>query len=57
MHDVVVIRRDDGTEVLRVPAGDPYAAGDLLAMVRTELAGTDAESFLRAWSAQDPAHS
>ena len=57
VHDVVVTRRDDGTEVLRLPAGDPYQEGDLLAQVRTELADSDAESFLRAWSAQDPAHS
>jgi hypothetical protein len=55
IHDVVVTRRDDGTEVLRVPAGDPYQEGDLLAQLRAELADSDPESFLRAWSGPDPA--
>ena len=57
VHDVVVRRRDDGTEVLRVPAGDPYLAGDLLARIRAELADSDPESFLRAWSASGTARS
>jgi hypothetical protein len=55
IHDVVVTRRDDGTEVLRVAAGDPYQEGDLLARLRAELADSDPESFLRAWSSPDPA--
>jgi hypothetical protein len=50
VHDVVVSRRDDGTEVLRVPAGEPFTAGDLLARVRDELAQQDPESFLAGWS-------
>ena len=53
VHDVVVTRRDDGTEVLRVPAGDHWQEGDRLAHVRCELAGSDPESFLRDWSARD----
>ncbi|MGY2001822.1 hypothetical protein [Blastococcus sp. SYSU DS1024] len=49
VHDVVVTRRDDGTEVLRFPAGDPFAAGDMLRAVDTELATTGPDEFLRAW--------
>jgi hypothetical protein len=49
VHDVVVSRRDDGTEVLRVPAGDPLAAGDMLRSVETELATLDPEEFLQVW--------
>src|SRR5688572_6791883 len=47
VHDVVVHRRDDGTEVLRVPAGDPLVSGDLLAYVQQQLDSLDAESFVR----------
>ena len=46
VHDVVVTRREDGEEVLRVPAGDPFMPGDLLARVRTELQELDPETFL-----------
>ena len=52
VHDVVVTRRDDGTEVLRVPAGDPYLEGDLLAKVRAELGSSTPEDFLRDWAEQ-----
>lgn len=44
-------RRDDGTEVLREPAGPPLHAGDLLAQVRAELERVDPETFLADWSA------
>lgn len=54
VHDVVVTRRDDGTEVLRVPAGDPLRAGELLAQIRDELDRLDAEAFLAAWSEPAP---
>lgn len=54
MHDVVVIRRDDGTEVLREPAGGPLQAGDLLAQIRAELERLDPGSFLESWSALPP---
>jgi hypothetical protein len=54
VHDVVVTRRDDGSEVLREPAGDPTVAGDLLAQIRAELASTDPDSFLQEWSALTP---
>lgn len=49
VHDVVVTRLDDGREVLRVPAGEPMVAGDLLQSVRTELATLSPEEFLAAW--------
>lgn len=41
-----------GSELLwqRVPAGEPFPAGDLLARVRDELERQDAESFLAGWS-------
>jgi hypothetical protein len=54
VHDVVVTRRDDGTEVLREPAGAPLYAGELLAQIRAELTRVDPESFLRSWSAPTP---
>jgi hypothetical protein len=37
VSDVVVRRRDDGTEVLRIPAGDPLLAGDPSRHVRDVL--------------------
>ncbi|WP_136697381.1 hypothetical protein [Geodermatophilus dictyosporus] len=46
--DVVVRRRDDGTEVLRVPGEDPSA--HLLSAVRDELAAVEPEEFLARWS-------
>ena len=52
VHDVVVTRRDDGTEVLREPAGDPLLAGDLLAYVRTQMAQLDPEAFLAEWTSR-----
>jgi len=49
LHDVVVRRRSDGEEVLRVTSGDPLQAGDMLAHVRTRLAELDEEAFLAEW--------
>lgn len=49
VHDVVVVRRADGEEVLRVPAGDPLVPGDMLARVRGELQASDPETFLAGW--------
>ncbi|SOD99263.1 hypothetical protein [Blastococcus haudaquaticus] len=50
VHDVVVTRRSDGSEVLRVPAGEPLLAGDLLGRIRDELERVDPATFLAAWS-------
>ena len=49
VHDVVVVRRADGEEVLRVPAGDPLLPGEMLARVRAELDSLDPETFLAGW--------
>jgi hypothetical protein len=51
VHDVVVTRRDDGTEVLREPAGVPLLAGELLGQIRDELERLDPDTFLAGWSA------
>jgi hypothetical protein len=52
VHDVVVTRRDDGTEVLREPAGVPLLAGELLGRIREEMARVDPDTFLEEWSAK-----
>ena len=49
LSDVVVRRRDDGSEVLRVPAGDPVVPGDQLRHVREMLETLGPQDFLRAW--------
>jgi hypothetical protein len=54
VHDVVVSRRDDGREVLRIPADDPMLPGDLLAVVRDQLDRMDAETFLADWQPRVP---
>ncbi len=51
VHDVVVTRRDDGTELLREPAGAPLLAGELLGQVREEMERLDPDAFLDGWSA------
>jgi len=50
VHDVVVTRREDGEEALRVPAGEPLRAGELLAQIRHELEHLAPESFLAGWA-------
>ena len=52
VHDVVVTRRDDGTEVLREPAGVPLLAGELLGRIRDEMGRLDPDTFLEGWSAR-----
>ena len=52
VHDVVVTRRDDGTEVLREPAGVPLLAGELLGQIRDEMERVDQDTFLEGWSAR-----
>lgn len=53
--DLVVRRRDDGREVLRVDAGPSEAAAGLLAHVRAQLATVSAREFRDTWGALDPA--
>jgi hypothetical protein len=54
VHDVVVRRRDDGAEVLRVPSEDPGAPGQVLGAIRDELGSVDPEEFLGRWSVRTP---
>jgi hypothetical protein len=55
LSDVVVTRRGDGVEVLRVSAGDPHVPGDMLALVQRHLAELTPGEFLAEWGAEDPA--
>lgn len=49
VHDVVVRRRDDGTEVARVPVEDPELPGDTLRFVQAGLAADGPEEFVAGW--------
>ena len=55
LSDVVVTRRADGGEVLRVSAGDPNVPGDMLALVQRHLAELSPAGFLAEWGAEDRA--
>ena len=50
VHDVVVRRRDDGTEVARIPVENPDLPGDTLRFVHEDLASRSAERFVAEWS-------
>jgi hypothetical protein len=52
VHDLVVIRRTDNAEVLRVPAEDPLTVGDLVAYMREQLEELDEEAFLAEWQSR-----
>ena len=54
LHDVVVRRRDDGSEVLRVASFDPLQSGDMLMFVRAQLDELDEERFLAEWESRAP---
>jgi hypothetical protein len=54
VHDVVVTRRDDGSEVVRLPAGQPLLAGESLARIRADLGRLDSESFVTEWTTEAP---
>ncbi|WP_448615148.1 hypothetical protein [Modestobacter sp. URMC 112] len=54
LSDVVVTRRRDGLELVRVPAGDPNVPGDMLALVQRQLDELDPGTFLAEWGAQEP---
>jgi hypothetical protein len=49
VHDVVVTRRRDGAELLRLPAEDPLVPGELLAYIRGQLDEMDPTAFLAEW--------
>jgi hypothetical protein len=50
VHDVVVRRRDDGSEVSRIPVENPDLPGDTLRFVHVELASRAPEDFVAEWS-------
>ncbi len=50
VHDVVVRRRDDGTEVARIPVENPDLPADTLRFVEAELASRGPEEFVAEWN-------
>jgi hypothetical protein len=54
LSDVVVTRRRDGAEVLRVSAGDPNVPGEMLGLVQRHLAELGPAEFLAEWGADEP---
>ena len=54
LFDVVVTRRSDGAEVLRVGAGNPNVPGDMLGLVNQQLADLAPAEFLDEWGAEEP---
>jgi hypothetical protein len=50
VHDVVVRRRDDGTEVARVPVENPDVPGHTLRFVQEDLASRSTDEFVAEWS-------
>jgi hypothetical protein len=53
LSDVVVTRRADGAELLRVAAGDPNVPGDMLHLVQRQLEDLSPADFLAEWGAED----
>ncbi len=51
VSEVVVRRRDDGTEVLRVGDVDPHVPGDMLGFVQDQLATKTLAEFREEWGA------
>jgi hypothetical protein len=51
LSDVVVTRRADGVEVVRVSAGDPNVPGEVLGLVQRHLAELSPAAFLAEWGA------
>lgn len=47
--DVVLRRRSDGVEELRIPAGPPEHAMPVLQQIRDDLAALSPEEFRRGW--------
>jgi hypothetical protein len=54
LSDVVVTRRSDGAELVRVTAGDPNVPGEMLALVQRQLDELAPEAFLAEWGADGP---
>ena len=55
VSDVVVTRRRDGREVLRVPAGDPNVPGTMLGLMRSQLDELTAAEFMEEWGVREGA--
>jgi hypothetical protein len=47
--DLVISRRIDGSEVVRIPAGDAITAENLLVSTRAQLDRQSSEEFLESW--------
>jgi hypothetical protein len=54
LSDVVVTRRRDGVELVRVEAGDPTVPGEMLGSVQRQLDSLDPAAFLAGWGATEP---
>jgi len=54
LSDVVVTRRRDGVELVRVEAGDPNVPGEMLGSVQRQLDSLDPAAFLAEWGATEP---
>jgi hypothetical protein len=52
--DLVISRRSDGSEVVRISAGDRVEAGNLLASARAQLEKQSSEQFLKSWGVTSP---
>ena len=50
VHDVVVRRGDDGTEVVRIPVENPDLPGDTLRFVQKDLTARSPEQFVAEWT-------
>jgi hypothetical protein len=54
LSDVVVTRRRDGVELVRVSAGDANVPGEMLAVVQRQLDELDPAAFLAGWGGTEP---
>ena len=54
LSDVVVTRRRDGVELLRVEAGDPNVPGEMLGFVQRQLESLEPAAFLAGWGVTEP---
>ncbi|SDY32085.1 hypothetical protein SAMN05661080_03062 [Modestobacter sp. DSM 44400] len=55
LSDVLVTRRRDGVERVRVSAGDANVPGEMLAVVQRQLEELDPAAFLAEWGESEPA--
>lgn len=50
VHDVVVRRQDDGSEVARIPVENPDVPADTLRFVQADLDARSPEEFVAEWT-------